>query len=81
MEQMVVVGIDAGNERKLVDRLLGMEDPGGRRFYYEFGHGVPPVAYLPTDAIADCSVQKDGGAADDDDDYDVEDDEVGISGC
>ena len=74
----MVVGIDAGNERKLVDRLFGMEDPGGRRFYYEFGHGVSPVAYLPTDAIADCSVEKDGGADDDDD---AEDDEVGISGC
>ena len=61
-----------------MDRLLGVEESGGRRFYYEFGHGVPPLAYLRTDVIAGCSVEKDGGADDDDN---AEDDEVGISGC
>ena len=53
-----------GNKRKLVDRLLGEEEPRVRRRFC--GHGVSPVAPLPTDAIAGGSVEKDGDVVGDD---------------
>ena len=67
-----------GNKRKLVDRLLGVEEPRVRQFTHEFGHGVPQVAPLPTDAIIGGSVEKDGGV--DEDDEDGRDDDGGSVG-
>ena len=66
-----------GNKRKLVDRLLGEEEPRARRRFC--GHGVPPVTPLPTDAITSGSVEKDGGVdGDDDDGRDDDGDSVGM---
>ena len=45
-----------GNQRKLVDRLLGVEGPRFRQFFHEFGHAVPPVIPLPIDGQI-CSAQ------------------------
>ena len=66
-----------GNKRKLVDRLLGEEEPRVRRRFC--GHGVPQVAPLPTDAIAGGSVEKDGDVVcDDEDGRDDDGDSVGM---
>ena len=51
-----------GNKRKLVDRLLGVEEPRvARQFPHEFGHEVPQVTPLPTYAIIGGSVEQNGG--------------------
>ena len=62
-----------GNKRKLVDRLLGEEEPRVRRRFC--GHVVSPVAPLPTDAIAGGSVEKDGDVVGDDEDRRDDDDD------
>ena len=54
----------------MVDCFLGVEGPRFRQFSHEFGHAVPPVTPLPTDAITGARVEKDGGVDGDDEEKD-----------